>query len=62
MINNLMNGEAFEFVIWMICLLHQSYLKIDQGRKNVSGDPGERLCDNMNSSSNSSFSLLCRFW
>lgn len=30
MINNPMNGEAFEFIIWMICLLHHSYLKIDQ--------------------------------
>lgn len=32
------------------------------GRKNVNGDPGERLCDNMNSYINSSFSLFSRFW
>lgn len=30
MINNLMNAEVFEFIIWVICALLQSYLKIDQ--------------------------------
>lgn len=34
-INNLMNGEAFEFFIWMICLLHRSYLK--RSEKRVAG-------------------------
>lgn len=36
MINNLMNGEAFKFITWVFCFLHQSYLKIDQeGRAQV---------------------------